>query len=131
MAYDLPRRTLAARLEDRDRDRFAGRETELALIDRCMRSDPPASVIHVCGPGGIGKSALLRAAARRARALGWEVRSVDGRELGPASGALEALIHDAAVAEPSGSPGLSPRGDPGHRGSGGVPRPAERPPGRA
>ncbi|HWF78992.1 MAG TPA: AAA family ATPase, partial [Streptosporangiaceae bacterium] len=100
MAYDLPRRTLAARLEDRDRDRFAGRGVELAFIDRCMRADPPASVIHVYGPGGIGKSALLRAAARRARALGWEVLSVDGRELGPASGALEAVIRDAAVAEP-------------------------------
>jgi hypothetical protein len=110
MAYDLPRRTLAARLEDRDRDRFAGREIELAFIDRCMRADPPASVIHVCGPGGIGKSALLRAAARRARTLGWEVLSVDGRELGPASGALEAVIRNAAVAEadPGGrNPGLS------------------------
>jgi hypothetical protein len=100
LAYDLPRRTLAARLEDRDRDRFAGREDELAFIDRCMRADPPASVIHVCGPGGIGKSALLRAAARRARANGWEVLSVDGRELGPASGALEALIRNAAAGDP-------------------------------
>lgn len=107
MAYDLPRRTLAARLEDRDRDRFAGRETELAFIDRCMRPDPPASVIHVCGPGGIGKSALLRAAARRGRAIGWEVLSVDGRELGPASGALEALIRNAAVAEPGSPAGLT------------------------
>src|SRR5215469_5198682 len=106
MAYDLPRRTLAARLEDRDRDRFAGREPELAFIDRCMRTDPPASVIHICGPGGIGKSALLRAAARRARALGWEVRSVDGRELGPASGALEVLISKAAAVEPGNPPGI-------------------------
>jgi hypothetical protein len=104
MAYDLPRRTLAARLEDRDRDRFAGRQTELAFIDRCMRPDPPASVIHVCGPGGIGKSALLRAASRRARAIGWEVLSVDGRELGPASGALETLIRNAAVTEPGSPP---------------------------
>jgi hypothetical protein len=107
MAYDVQRRTLAARLEDRDRDRFAGREVELAFIDRCMRADPPASVVHVCGPGGIGKSALLRAAARRARSLGWEVLSVDGRELGPASGALEALIRNAAVSEPGSSPALT------------------------
>jgi hypothetical protein len=106
MAYDLPRRTLAARLEDRDRDRFAGREVELAFIDRCMRADPPSSVVHICGPGGIGKSALLRAAARRARSLGWDVLSVDGRELGPASGALEALIRNAALSESGRSPGL-------------------------
>ncbi|HEY3905419.1 MAG TPA: AAA family ATPase [Streptosporangiaceae bacterium] len=95
MAFELPRRTLAARLEDRDRGRFAGREAELAFLDRCLESDPPASVVHICGPGGIGKSALLRAAARRARSLGWDVISVDGRELGPASGALEALVRGA------------------------------------
>ncbi len=96
MAYDLPPRTLAARLEDRDRDRFAGRESELAFLNRCMGADAPASIAHITGPGGIGKSALLRAAARRARAMGWEVLSVDGRELGPASGALEALIQNAS-----------------------------------
>ncbi len=95
MAYDLPRRTLAARLEDRDRGRFAGREAELAFLDRCMEADPPASVVHICGPGGIGKSALLRAAARRARAIGWEVVSVDGRELGPASTVLEGVVRKA------------------------------------
>lgn len=102
MAHDQPRRTLASRLEDRDRDRFAGRETELAFLDRCMRSDPPASVVHVCGPGGIGKSALLRAAGRRARAIGWDVFSIDGRELGPASGALEVLINTASREDPGG-----------------------------
>jgi hypothetical protein len=95
MAFELPRRTLAARLEDRDRGRFAGREAERAFLDRCMESDPPASVVHICGPGGIGKSALLRAAARRARSLGWDVISVDGRELGPASAALETLMRSA------------------------------------
>ena len=97
MAFELPRRTLAARLEDRDRGRFAGREAELAFLDRCMENDPPASVVHICGPGGIGKSALLRAAARRARTLGWDVISVDGRELGPASSALEALVRGSSA----------------------------------
>ncbi len=96
MAYELPRRTLAARLEDRDRSRFVGRENELAFLDRCMEADPPASVVHVVGQGGIGKSALLRAAARRARALGWEVVSLDGRELGPASAVLEDVVRRAA-----------------------------------
>ncbi|HXS64853.1 MAG TPA: AAA family ATPase [Streptosporangiaceae bacterium] len=105
MAFELPRRTLAARLEDRDRGRFAGREAELALIDRCMENDPPASVVHICGPGGIGKSALLRAAARRARTLGWEVISVDGRELGPASGALESLMRGGSPKQRKGGRG--------------------------
>src|SRR5215469_12258641 len=118
MAYDLPRRTLAARLEDRDRDRFAGREPELAFLDRCMRDDPPACVVHVCGPGGIGKSALLRAAARRARAMGWDVLSVDGRELGPASGALEALIHTASREDPGSRPAGLAQLRKGSRGAG-------------
>ncbi len=58
--------------------------------------DPPACVVHVCGPGGIGKSTLLREAARRARTVGRSVISVDGRELGPAPGMLEAALREAA-----------------------------------
>ncbi len=105
MAYDLSRRTLAARLEDRDSGRFTGRESELAFLYRCMGEDPPASVVHICGPGGIGKSALLRAAARRARSLGWEVASIDGRELGPATAVLEATVRKATKARRPGRGG--------------------------
>src|SRR3984957_13529743 len=105
MAYDLSRRTLAARLEDRDSGRFTGRAAELAFIYRCMDEDPPASVIHICGPGGIGKSALLRAAARRARSLGWEVASIDGRELGPATAVLDATVRKATKARRAGRGG--------------------------
>src|SRR5215469_15506505 len=89
-----PARTLAARLEDRDRERFAGREAELAFLLRCLDLEPPASVIHINGPGGIGKSALLREFARRARDMGLVVVTIDGRELGPAPGILEAVLGD-------------------------------------
>jgi hypothetical protein len=99
MGDDPPRRTLAARLEDRDRDRFAGRGSELAFLDRCLDEDPQVSVVHVTGTGGIGKSALLREFARRARARGIEVVSVDGRELGPAPGILEAALRQAAACD--------------------------------
>lgn len=93
---DAPRRrTLAARLEDRDRGRFVGRDAELAFLRRCLEADPPASVIHVNGPGGIGKSALLREFARQARDQGLVVVTVDGRELGPTPGTLEAALRDA------------------------------------
>ncbi len=91
------RRTLASRLEDRDRARFAGRGSELTFLDRCLSSDdPPASVVHISGPGGIGKSALLREIGRRARDLGIAVVAIDGRELGPAPAALELALKDAA-----------------------------------
>jgi AAA ATPase domain len=85
-------RTLAALVSDRDRRRFTGRVSELAFLERCLGDDPPASVVLVCGPGGIGKSALLRELARRAGTRGWDVFRVDGRELAPQSGALEAAL---------------------------------------
>jgi AAA ATPase domain len=91
-----PRRTLAARLEARDRGRFTGRERELAFLERCMDSDdPPAFVVHISGPGGIGKSALLREVARRARTRGFQVVACDGREYGPTPGVLEAALREA------------------------------------
>jgi hypothetical protein len=94
MRDEPPRRTLAARLEDRDRSRFTGRVNEVAFLDRCLDSDdPPASVVHICGPGGVGKSTLLREMARHARDRGIFVNAIDGRELGPAPGALEAALH--------------------------------------
>ncbi|HEX9030421.1 MAG TPA: ATP-binding protein, partial [Streptosporangiaceae bacterium] len=97
MAGDAHRRTLATLLEERDRGRFAGREAELAFLDLCLESpDPPASVVHIYGPGGIGKSALLREVTRRARSLGIEIITIDGRELGPAPGKLEAALSGAA-----------------------------------
>ncbi|HVB43558.1 MAG TPA: AAA family ATPase [Streptosporangiaceae bacterium] len=96
MGEESPRRTLAARLAARDRDLFAGRRAELAFLRRCLDNDPPASVVHITGPGGIGKSTLLREAARRAADQGREVVAVDGREFGPSSGALESVLRNAA-----------------------------------
>jgi hypothetical protein len=88
----MPGRTLAALVSERDRHSFTGRVKELAFLERCMGDDPPASVVLVCGPGGIGKSALLRELARRADGQGWDVFRVDGRELPPQSGSLEAAL---------------------------------------
>jgi hypothetical protein len=97
MGDEPPRRTLGARLENRDRDRFTGRHAEVAFLDRCLDSDdPPACVVHVCGPGGIGKSTLLRELARRARDRGRTVVALDGRELGPDPGVLEAALRAVA-----------------------------------
>jgi len=100
MGDEPPRRTLAARLEDRDRDRFTGRHAEIAFLERCLDApDPPACVIHVCGPGGIGKSTLLREIGRRARDRGRIVLALDGRELGPDPEVLAAALRGVADAD--------------------------------
>jgi len=97
MGDEPPRRTLAARLKDRDRVRFTGRQAEVAFLDQCLDSEePPAQVVHVCGPGGIGKSTLLREVARRAADRGLTVLTLDGRELGPAPGVLEDALRTVA-----------------------------------
>ncbi len=67
-------RTLAARVVARDRSRFVGRACELGLLERCLSDNPPASVVLVHGPGGIGKRSLLRELARRAGDRGLDTR---------------------------------------------------------
>ena len=51
--------------------------------------------MFVHGPGGIGKSTLLREFERRAAAAGWDTFSVEGRELSPAPDALDATLSAA------------------------------------
>ena len=83
------RTTLGERLASRDSQRFVGRAQELAFFDSLLVDDPPVSVVLVHGPGGIGKSTLLREVARRATARGRSPRLVDARELAPVPGELE------------------------------------------
>ena len=84
--------TLAARLDHVDKGRFVGRETELATLERCLDQESQVSVVLVYGPGGIGKSTLLRQFARSAEQRGWTRFVVEGRELTPTSDALESLL---------------------------------------
>ncbi|MEA2465988.1 MAG: hypothetical protein QOJ57_114, partial [Thermoleophilaceae bacterium] len=84
--------TLGERLASRDRQRFVGRAPDLAFFDSLLVDDPPFSVVLVHGPGGIGKSTLLREVARRAEARGRSPRMVDARELAPVPGELEQAV---------------------------------------
>jgi hypothetical protein len=91
--------TIADRLRARDVERFVGRTAELAVFDRLFVDDPPASVVHVHGPGGIGKSALLRQVERLGAERGWSPWRIDGRELPPVPGALESIVLAAQAEE--------------------------------
>ncbi|MEV4067923.1 ATP-binding protein, partial [Nonomuraea dietziae] len=71
------------------RDRaFVGREEELAVFDAALRGG--CSVVYVYGPGGVGKSTLLRRFAEHAAAIGRSVTTVDGHTLEPVPASFEA-----------------------------------------
>src|SRR5262245_42151366 len=82
------------------RDRyFVGRAAELALFGQALegeRVDRPIALLFVHGPGGVGKSVLLRELGRRADAAGATVVALDGRDLEPSPagfvGALRAAL---------------------------------------
>ena len=89
----VPPTTLAERLAARDAQRFVGRERELEFFDSLFTDDPPAQVVLVHGPGGIGKSTLLREVARRGEEKGWHSHLVEGRELAPVPGEIERALN--------------------------------------
>ncbi|MEA2481011.1 MAG: hypothetical protein QOJ07_2933 [Thermoleophilaceae bacterium] len=91
--------TLGARLARIDRERFVGRGQELAFFDRLWVDEPPASVVLVHGPGGIGKSTLLRAISRRAEENGWTPVFIEGRDMPPVADALAKAVQPALDAE--------------------------------
>ncbi|HEX2084545.1 MAG TPA: AAA family ATPase [Solirubrobacteraceae bacterium] len=84
--------TLGDRLAARDREQFVGRDDELTLFDGLLAGEPATNVVLVHGPGGIGKSTLLREVARRAEERGVHTFLVDGRDAEPVPGRLEAAL---------------------------------------
>ena len=92
-------RTLASELESRDRERFVGRTAELIRLECALGEGRSPSVTLVHGPGGLGKSTLLRELGRRAQERGWQVFRVEGRDLAPSPDALEDLLAPARTAE--------------------------------
>ncbi|GIJ50673.1 hypothetical protein Val02_75590 [Virgisporangium aliadipatigenens] len=95
---DAPARRLEERLRAARRRAFVGRAAELDLFRAAL--DAPAARIFVHGPGGIGKSTLLRRLADEARAAGRPVVWVDGRSVEPSPSGFS-----AAAALPPGATG--------------------------
>lgn len=70
-------------------EHFAGRREELLAFQAAMESSPPPfAVLFVHGPGGIGKSTLLREYANCARAAGRMVVALDARHVEPTPAGL-------------------------------------------
>jgi AAA ATPase domain len=80
---------------------FVGREAELAAFDALLANGSVKRILLVSGPGGIGKSALLREMARRAVASGATPIVHDARELPVAVDQLaKALTPPASTRRP-------------------------------
>ncbi|MET9251853.1 ATP-binding protein [Nonomuraea sp. NPDC003709] len=73
---------------------FVGREEELAVFNAALYGGG-CSVLYVHGPGGIGKSALLRRFAHEAEVAGRPVSMVDRRMLDPAASEAGLVLRDA------------------------------------
>ncbi len=74
--------SLADRLRDARHARFVGRADELARFAAALGPDaPPFHVLHVWGPGGVGKTALLREFEELCGRKGVPVRYLDAREI--------------------------------------------------
>ena len=82
-----------------DESTFVGRASELARLEAVLGDEAAAPVVFLHGPGGIGKSALLRELGRRARGRGIAVRAIDARDSAAAPAELAAAL--AALADGS------------------------------
>ena len=88
--------TLGDRVSERDREEFVGRDRERALLGAMFDEDARISVALIHGPGGIGKSALVRDMLRTGVARGWMPVVLEGRELPPVSEALDLVLAEIA-----------------------------------
>ncbi|OJF10199.1 AAA family ATPase [Couchioplanes caeruleus] len=76
-------RSLGDRLRLARARAFVGRREELAAFDEALRGEPTAApVMYVHGPGGIGKSTLVRQLCDAARHAGRMLVELDGRFVG-------------------------------------------------
>jgi hypothetical protein len=75
---------LADRLKAARQRRFVGRVTERSVFESALTAgELPFCVIHVFGPGGVGKTTLLGEFAALARQAGIEPVQLDGRDIEP------------------------------------------------
>jgi hypothetical protein len=105
---------LADRLARSRRRLFVGRESERQMFLSALTADDlPFQVLHVYGPGGIGKTALMREYASLAAEHGLVVTEVDGRniELSPEAvlNALRAVLGVPSASSPLPALSRDPR----------------------
>ncbi len=85
-----------------DETLFVGRAVERELFATLLKDDAKLRVLHLVGPGGIGKSGLLRALERDARTAGHETSFVDARAEAQNRDGLHALLARAGLEKTRG-----------------------------
>jgi hypothetical protein len=105
---------LADRLGAARRAQFVGREAEVALFREALRvEEPPFHLLHFYGPGGIGKSTLLRLLAAEAAEAATQPVRLDARHFDPSPAGFEGALADALGAAPGTPPAAALEAAPG------------------
>lgn len=102
--------TISAYAQDLDARRYRCPPTIDRRLDRLLAADAPVRVLELTGPAGIGKSAALREAARRAQQQGYRVVLVDGRDAGAVAAFDEAGGRSLVVVDEAERLGAALRG---------------------
>ena len=98
------RETVGDLLAARRRRRFVGRRAELELVRAALEAaDPPFAVLHVHGPGGIGKTSLLDAVAELGDGRRAVVR-LDARSVGASRQAVLTALGGHLEVPPAPAP---------------------------
>src|ERR687884_815943 len=96
---------LAGRLDTERHQRFVGRVVERDLFRSAITvPEPPFNVLYVFGPGGVGKTTLLREFAHICNEAGIPVSYVDARNLEPSPDSFMSTLWCAMGLDAQDSP---------------------------
>jgi len=96
---------LADRLSAARRRRFVGRAAELALLQSALAApELPFHVLHIFGPGGVGKTTLLGEFARLCGQAGTSAHYLDARHVEPSPDGFLAALRNAMRLDEAASP---------------------------